>query len=92
MGKGTIQVEKKKTIRGTIRGTSSEKLFQELGLETLKPRRWIRKLYFFYKILNSKTPSYLFKLIPENNKPYASRSALNNQIPFFNVKTNYFKN
>ena len=30
-------------ITGTIRGTSSENLFQELGLETLKSRRWFRK-------------------------------------------------
>ena len=30
--------------------------------------------------------------MPENNNPYASRSALNNQIPFFNVKANVFKN
>ena len=50
-------------ITGTIRGTSSKKLFQELGLETLKSRRWFRKLYLFYKILHSKSPSYLFKLI-----------------------------
>ena len=48
-------------ITGTIRGTSSEKLFQELGLETLKSRRWFRKLYLFYKMLHSKSPSYLFK-------------------------------
>ena len=30
-------------INGTIRRTSSEKLFQYLGLETLKSRRWVRK-------------------------------------------------
>ena len=29
-------------ITETIRGTSPEKLFQELGLETLKLRRWFR--------------------------------------------------
>ena len=88
----SIQYNAAIAITGTIRGTSSEKLFQELGLETLKSRRWFRKLYLFYKILHSKSPSYLFNLIPENNNPYASRSALNNQIPFFNVKTNFFKN
>ena len=79
-------------ITGTIRGTSLEKLFQELGLETLKTRHWFGKLYLFYKIFHSKSPNYLFNLIPENNSPYASRRALNNQIPFFNIKTNFFKN
>ena len=88
----SIQYNAAIVITGTIRGTSSEKLFQELGLETLKSRRWFRKLYLFYKMLHSKSPSYLFNLIPENNNLYASRSALNNQIPFFNVKTNFFKN
>ena len=88
----SIQYNAAIAITGTIRGTSSEKLFQELGLETLKSRRWFRKLYLFYKILHSKSPSYLFNLIPENNNPYASRSALNNQIPFFNAKINFLKN
>ena len=88
----SIQYNADVAITGTIIGTSSEKHFQELGLETLKSRRWFRKLYLFYKILHSKSPSYLFNLIPENNNPYASRSALNNQIPFFNVKANFLKN
>ena len=58
----------------------------------MKSRRWFRKLYLLYKIFHSKSLGYLFKLIPENNNPYASQSALNNHIPFFNVKTNFLKN
>ena len=84
----SIQYNAAIAITWAIRGKSSEKLFQELGLETLKSRRWFRKLYLFYKILHSKSPSYLFNLIPESNA-YASRSALNNQIPFFNLKTSF---
>ena len=87
----SIQYNAAIAITGTIRGTLSEKLFQELGLETLRSRRWFRKLYLFYERLHGKSPSYLSKLIPENNNPYASRSALNNQIPFLNVKTNFKK-
>ena len=34
-------------ITGAIRGKSSEKLFQELGLETLKSRRWLKKFCLF---------------------------------------------
>ena len=30
-------------ITGVIRGTLTEKIYQELGLESLKPRRWFRK-------------------------------------------------
>ena len=40
----SIQYNAAIAITGTIRGTSSEKLFQELRLETLKSRRWFRKL------------------------------------------------
>ena len=61
-------------ITGAIRGTSSEKLFQELGLETLKSRRWLRKLCLFYKLIKEKSPAYLFQLIPENNTTYSTRS------------------
>ena len=35
-------------ITGAIRRTSSQKFFQELGLESLKSRRWLRKLCLFY--------------------------------------------
>ena len=66
----SIQYNAAIAITGAIRETSSEKIFQELGLETLKSRRWFRKLYLFYEILHSKSPSYLFNLIPENNNPY----------------------
>ena len=89
---GPLQYNAVIAITRTTIGTSLEKLFQELGLETLKSRRWFRKLYSFYKILHSKSPSCLFKLIPEKNNSYASRSALNNQISCFNVKASFLKN
>ena len=56
------------TLTGAIRKTSSENLYQELGLESLKSRRWFRKLCQFYKILNEKSPSYLLDLIPNLNR------------------------
>ena len=34
-------------ITGAIKGTSRERLFKELGLESLCDRRWYRKLVFF---------------------------------------------
>ena len=34
-------------ITGAIRGTSKEKLYQKLGLESLQLRRWYRKLEMF---------------------------------------------
>ena len=53
---------------GAIRDTSTEQLYQELGLESLKSRRWFRKLCHFYKIFNKKLPSYLFNFISNLNR------------------------
>ena len=50
-------------ITGAIKGTSKEKLFNELGLEYLKDRRWMESLCFFHKIHNLKSPKYLYNLI-----------------------------
>ena len=78
-------------ITGAIRGTSSAKLFQELGLESLKSRRWLRKLCLFYKIFHKKSPSYLFQLIPPNNNVYATRSSQSNKISSFKTRHKFFK-
>ena len=87
----SIQYNAAIAITGAIRGTSSEKLFQELGLESLKSRRWLRKLCLFYKIFHKKSPSYLFQLIPPNNKVYARKSSQRNKISSFKTRHNFFK-
>ena len=46
----SIQYYAALAITGAIRGSSIEKLYQELGFESLQQRRWYRKLCLFYKI------------------------------------------
>ena len=75
---------------GAIKGTSAEKIYQELGLESLKPRIWFRKLFCFYKIFNETSSSYLFNLIPNFNMFHNARLTYN--IPPIKVRHNYFKN
>ena len=58
----SIQYRACLAITGAIRGTSGEKIYQELGLESLQLRRWYRKLTMFYKIYKNK--SLFFNLIP----------------------------
>ena len=77
-------------ITGAIRGTSREKLYQELGLESLHNRRWYRKLTTFYKIFTNQAPVYLFKLIPVTNNHYLTRPV--HEIPPFKAKHEFFKN
>ena len=53
-----VQYKAALAITGAIRGTSREKLYQKLGLEYLQNRRWLRRLYYFHKILSAKLPPY----------------------------------
>ena len=56
----SIQYNACLAITGAIRGTSREKIYQELGLESLQLHRWYRKLYLFYKVFKNEHPRYLF--------------------------------
>ena len=60
-----------------IRGSSKEKLYQELDLESFQLRRWYRKLCCFYKIYNKQAPGYLTELIPTRNEVYQTRHLAN---------------
>ena len=90
----TIQDNSVLAIIGAIRvplwGSSKEKLYQELGLETLQQRRWCRKLCCFYKILKSQPPKYLHSIFPTRNMSYRTRQS--NKISGINVKRVFFKN
>ena len=59
-----IQYNAALALTGAIRGSSREKLYQKLGLESLQLRRWYRKLCCFYKTYNKQAPGYLTELIP----------------------------
>ena len=60
----TIQYNACLAITGCFRGTSQEKLYRELGLESLSNRRFCRRMTFFYKIVNRLTPNYLHDYLP----------------------------
>ena len=60
----SIQVEAARIITGATRLCSIEKLFSDLGWESLQSRRNKHKLIIFYKIINGLTPEYLTDLVP----------------------------
>ena len=60
---GTCQYNAALAITGAIRGSSKERLYQELGFEYLSCRKWLRKLCTFYKIVRNKSPGYLCQYI-----------------------------
>ena len=84
----SIQYRPCLAITGAIR-TSTEKIYQELGSESLQSRRRYRKLAMFYKIYENKSPFYLFNLIPEKTS-YVTRNV--DCIPLIKIKHNFFKN
>ena len=86
----SVQYNSALAITGAIRGTSKEKLYHELGLESFEKRRWHRKLCCFYKIFRNQYPEYLFNIIPTSVRPCNTRNA--NNIPQFKVKHNFFQN
>ena len=73
-----------------MRYFNRKKIYQELGLQSRKSRLWFRKLCHFYKICNEKSPSYLFKLIPNFSRAHNNRLSYN--IPLIKVRHGYFKN
>ena len=60
----SVQYNASLAITGCFRGTSRDKLYSELGLESLADRRFYRKLIAFYKIVNKKAPQYLIDYLP----------------------------
>ena len=54
-----VQYNAALVITGAIKGTSRDRMYRELGLESLPERTWSRKIFFFHKIINGLLPVYL---------------------------------
>ena len=73
------------------RGTNTDKIYEELGWESLYPRRYYRRMTLFYKIVNECTPEYLRAPINlARVKPYSFRNS--NVLEPINSRTNKFAN
>ena len=86
----SLQYNAALAITGAIRGSSKEKLFQELGFEYLSSRRWLRKLRLFYKIVVNKSPNYLYNYVSTVNQSYQTRSG--DKFLHMCCRTEYFAN
>ena len=64
-------------ITDAIKGTSQLKIYNELGFESLKFRRWFRGLCVFYKIKTPQIPKYLYELLPTESHTYNNRNIEN---------------
>ena len=80
----SIQYNACLAITGAIRGTSRQKIYQELDLESLQLRRWYKKLCLFYKVFKNEHLKYLSHLIPVGSTSNATRTESN--IPLIKTK------
>ena len=60
----SVQYNAALAITGCIRGTSKERLYDDIGIESLHDRRTFHRLLYFYKIKNNILPGYLKNEIP----------------------------
>ena len=60
----SVQYSAALAVSGTWRGTSREKLYTDLGRDSLSSRRWCRHLTLLYKFVNNTSPGYTIDPIP----------------------------
>ena len=76
----SIHTEAARVITGATKPCSIEKLFADLGWESLQKRRNKHKLVIFYKILHGIAPTYLSDIVPpliQDTTTYNLRNAGN---------------
>ena len=84
-----IQIEAARFSTGATKLVSLQKLYDEIGWETLETRRRKHKLVLFYKVFYNLFPLYLSSLVPplvQNASRYSLRNANNVQtvVPHIN--------
>ena len=86
----SVQYNAALAITGAIKGSSKERLYQELGLEFLKDRRQYRRLVYFFNIVSRNSPDYLHSQLPIKQRSYDPERR--NLFRNFTFHTEYFKN
>ena len=84
----SIQYKAALVITGFIQGTLRDKIYQELGLESLISRRWYKRLSLMFEVMKEEAPNYLINLIPKCEQTIRTR---NNRIPVYHCRTESFK-
>ena len=78
-----------KCITGAIQGTCRKNIYQELGLESLRVRRWYKRLSCMFKIVKEEAPNYLINLISKIQQTTRTRI---NHMSTIHCRTDCFKN
>ena len=84
----TVRYNAALAIMRAVKRTSREKLYQELGLEYLHQRRWMRRFCLFYKVVSTKLTAFIYDTIP----PVSQSQRHPNTFNSISCRTEYFKN
>ena len=87
----SIQYQAGLAVTGMWKGTNRDKVYEELGWESLNLRRYFRRLTVFYKIMNGMTPQYLVDPVtPPRTHLYGTSTT--NDLYSMKCRTQRFKN
>ena len=84
----SVQYKVALAMAAAVQGTSREKIYQELGLESLRARRWYKRLSCMFKIVKEEAPNYLINLIPKIQQTTRTRI---NRMPTVHRRTDFQK-
>ena len=84
----SVQYKTALAINGAIQRSSQEKLYQELGLEHLHQKWWVRRLYLFCKVFLKRVLKYIHSLIP----PFRTSARHSNIFTYFYCRAEYSRN
>ena len=88
-----VQFKAALVIPSAIKGTSPDRLYQELDLESLEDRRWSRRLFSFHKIIQGLLPSCLYTYYNAVSEgAYLTRSKTHHKIKPIPASTKIFEN
>ena len=83
-----VQYKATLVITDANKGTPADRLYQELGLESVADRRWSCRLFFFHKIIQELLLSYLQTYHnPVSEETHLTRSAAQNKIKSIPART-----
>ena len=87
----SLQYQAGLAVTGMWKGTNRDKVYEQLGWESLHLRRWFRRLTVFYKIMTGLTPKYLYDPVPPPRTHLYGTSCTNDLHPM-RCKTQRFQN
>ena len=87
----SIQYQAGLAVTGAWKGSNTQKIYDELGWESLHHRRYFRRITQFFKIMNDLTPQYLVDPVPMPRRHLFGRHP-SNDLYEFSCRNQRFQN